>query len=210
MAIAARFSEAVEAHDVPCPIGADVLSAAAVSLIGFDGYDGYDTGASNFAVMINAAATANVNDGLLEQRRAALLFGSILRPAILMPELQMRQYLSDLKLRSYGPALGGLQKAIGELDYSFAPTLDDLANAAGKSPVSRLATLKQDLAEWKNRAQMRTGPCQPSTAVMNIVVRTGRVGKIVDAILMDDPRARDEVEAVIDEFANDSAILTRV
>ena len=209
MAIAARFSMAVEAHDVPCPIGADVLRAAAVSLIGFDGYDD-DTGASNFAVMINAATTANVDDELLEQRRAALLFGSILRPAILMPELQMRQYLSDLKLRSYGPALVGLQKAIGELDYSFAPTLDDLANAAGKSPVSRLAMLKQDLAEWKSRVQMRSGPCQPSTAVMNIIVRTGRVGKIIDAILTDDPRARDEVEAVIDEFTNDKAILSRV
>ena len=209
MAIAARFSKAVEAHDVPCPIGADILRAAAVSLIGFDGYDD-DTGASNFAVMINAAATANVEDELIEQRRAALLFGSILRPAILMPELQMRQYLSDLKLRSYGPALLGLQKAIGELDYSFAPTLDDLANAAGKSPVSRLAMLKQDLAEWKSRVQMRSGPCQPSTAVMNIIVRTGRVGKIIDAILADDPRARDEVEVVIDEFTNDRAILTRV
>ena len=210
MAIAARFSMAVEAHDGPCPIGADVLRAAAVSLIGFDGYDDDDTGASNFAVMINAAATAKVDDELLEQRRAALLFGSILRPAILMPELQMRQYLSDLKLRSYGPALVGLQKAIGELDYSFAPTLDDLANAAGKSPVSRLAMLKQDLAEWKSRVQMRSGPCQPSTAVMNIIVRTGRVGKIIDAILTDDPRARDEVEAVVDEFTNDKAILSRV
>ena len=37
----------------------------------------------------------------------------------------------------------------------------------------------------------------------------GRVGKITDAILSDDPRARDEVDVVIDEFTSDSAILTR-
>ena len=210
MAIAARFSEAVEAHGVPVPIGADILRVAAASFISFDGYDNDNTGTLEFALMINDATTGYVGDELMEQRRAALLFGSILRPAILMPELQMRKYLSDLNLHSYGPALVGLQKAIADLDYSFAPTLDDLASAAGKAPVSRLTMVNQDLAEWKERVGMRSGPCQPSTAVLNFIVTRGRVGKIVDAILIDDASALDEVDEVIDEFANDSVILTRV
>lgn len=205
IAIAARFAGAIEAAGHKSVIGADVLRAAAAGRLSFEAYD---TGVQAFTTLANAASVVETGDAESEERRNLLLFGALLRPAILMPETQARQNLGDLNLRSYGPALAELQEAIQGLDYNFAPKVGDLAQAAGKPEVSRLDAVKQELMAWHEQAQMRSGPCQPSTYILNKIVSSGEIGEVVDRILEDRANMA-AIDTVIERFKDRSAIETR-
>ena len=205
IAIAARFAGAVEAAGHKIAIGADVLRAAAAGRLSFEAYD---TGVQSFTTLANAASVVEADDAESEERRNLLLFGTLLRPAILMPETQARQNLGDLNLRSYGPALAELQEAIQNLDYNFAPKVGDLAQAAGKPEVSRIDAVKQELLAWREQAQMRSGPCQPSTYILNKIVSIGEIGEVVDQIL-DDRADLKAIDVVIERFKDRSAIESR-
>ncbi len=205
LAIAARFSGALESHGHPGRLGADVLRATAASRLSFESYD---TSVQAFSTLVNAASVEKAGDAETEERRNVLLFGGLLRPAILMRELQIRQIVGDLNLRSYGPTLAELQEAIQDLDYNFAPKVDDLAQAAGKPEVSRLDAVRRELVAWHEQAKMRSGPCQPSTYVLNKIVSSGEVGRVVDDVLAG-KASLDAIDAVIERFADRSAIETR-
>lgn len=206
VAIAARFAAALEAHDAVPPIGSDVLLTAAASRQSFDAYD---SGIQSFTTLLNEATVATSSDPESEEFRNLILFGSLLRPAILMPELQCRQIIADINLRSFGPALTVLQQSIAELDYNFAPKLGELTKASGKPDVSRSDIIRSELAVWQEQAAMRSGPCQPSTYVMNKIVTSGEVGSLVEDISNGKPVSHNRLEEVISRFADRVLVETR-
>ncbi|WP_423208932.1 hypothetical protein E2976_02040 (plasmid) [Paracoccus yeei] len=177
-AIAARFGLALDRRHVPSPIPTAALQAAAASRLSFEAYD---SNVQHFSQILGAATAANLN-GADEEPRSVLVFGSLLRAAISMPELQSRQILGDLNLRSYGRILSDLQEALAELEYGFAPKLDDLAKNVGRPKATRLDLAKRELKEWHEQAKVRTGPCQPSSRILNRMVTSGDFGRILERI----------------------------
>lgn len=207
IAIAARFAGALEECGVVPPIESEVLRVVAASRTSFEGYD---SNAQDFATMANSAGYDGHPDaGRITEYRGALLLAALLRPSVLLPDLQTRQIVSDLNLKSYGPALSELQDEISKLDYSFSPSLQDLAKNSGRPQVSRLQAVVQEIEQWHEQALVRRGPCQPSTKVMNIIVTTREVGLAVKAVIDRQPDAAAMVQVAIERYADRESILLR-
>lgn len=200
-AIAARFGLALDRRHLASPIPVAALQAAAASRLSFEAYD---SNVQDFSQILGAATAADLN-GADEEPRSVLVFGSLLRAAISMPELQSRQILGDLNLRSYGRILSDLQNALAELDYGFAPKLDDLAKNVGRPKPTRLDLAKRELNEWHEQAKVRTGPCQPSSRIVNRMVTSGDFGRILDRI-QGNQIDLVEIDQVIHDNADDALI----
>lgn len=199
-AVSARFGIALDALQIAPPVGSDVLRVAAASRLAFDSYD---SNVHEFVQMVGQAAGEIPNLGPDEaEARALILFGALLRPAILVRDIQLRKILGDLNLRRFGPVLTDLQSEIGRIEYTFAPKIDEIAEAAGRPKLSRLDILKRDLGVWHEHAKGRSGPCQPSTFVVHKIVTNGEVGTMVDKVLRGTYKA-DELDYIVDRYGAD-------
>lgn len=200
IAISARFGVALDAMDKHTPIGSDALRVAAASRLAFDSYD---SNVHEFVQMVGQASgeipTLGTDDA---EARALVLFGALLRPVILVKDIQLRQILGNLNLRRFGPVLTELQSEIGGLEYAFAPKIHEIAEAAGRSKLSRLGVVKRDLKAWYNQVKGRTGPCQPSTYMVHKMVTNGEVGTMVDKVLRDDFKVED-LDDIIGRYATE-------
>ena len=123
-----------------------------------------------------------------------------------------RETIGRLSLGAYTASVGDLARAIADLDFSFSPTLRELATISGLTGVARRPRVERALFEWAETTAMRQGPCQPSTAVLHKFVKpSGEFGKAVDAIRSGNlARAVQAAREVISRFETQELINARV
>ena len=176
LAIAARLARALDRTNQTPALPARSVELAAGSRIPFESYD---PSTQAFQAEIIPAE----QDAGDDPNANAILFGALLRPAILQPSTIARETLGRLSLGPFGASMGDLAQAIATLNFSFHPSVDDLARLAGRSGTARRPRVERALIEWADTTIMRQGPCQPSTALIHKLAKpNGEFGTVVKAI----------------------------
>lgn len=192
--LAADAAGALEAHRHRWPVEAAALRAAAASRAPHGDY-GPDT--QRFLTIANRAATAVKSD-----LGANLLFGALLRPAILQQSFSLRSIIPELARGTLGPHLKEIGAAIAKLDFDFPPSADTLARLSGAPLAPQHQRIAERLEEWVAITSRKSSRWSFATAFMHYVVsETGLVGRALAAIKSDASSARDRVQAALDGLA---------
>ena len=120
LAIAKQFAFALRRSGNNCEIPHEVLDFAAGCRVSFENYDASANIFQNRLEDACVSAEANTNANLI-------LFGSLLRPAILQPSTMVRERIGQLSLGQFSNYVSDLAIYLASLDFSFSPTLDELA-----------------------------------------------------------------------------------
>ena len=114
----------------------------------------------------------------------------------------VRERIGQLSLGPFSNSVSDLAIYLAQLDFSFSPTLNDLATFAGRSADSRQSQIEEELAIWVDNTLKRHGPCQPSTMVVHRLVRAGGdFGKIIELIKNGNiQQAEASARTLIEEF----------
>ena len=176
LAIAKQFALALERAGHKCEIPYKVLDFAAGCRISFENYDSsankFQNELENACTLADANPSANI-----------ILFGSLLRPAILQPSTMAREKIGHLSLGEFSNCVSDLAIYLANLDFSFSPTLNELATFAGQTTETGKSQIEEELSEWVSNTLKRHGPCQPSTMVVHRLVRPGGdFGKVIELI----------------------------
>ena len=195
LAIAKQFAFALRRSGNNCEIPHEVLDFAAGCRVSFENYDASANIFQNRLEDACVSAEANTNANLI-------LFGSLLRPAILQPSTMVRERIGQLSLGQFSNYVSDLAIYLASLDFSFSPTLDELAAIAGRTADSRQAQIEKELSEWVDNTLKRNGPCQPSTMVVHRLVRAGGdFGKVIELIKNGKvQKATESARLLIEEF----------
>ncbi len=205
LAIAKQFAFALRRSGNNCEIPHEVLDFAAGCRISFENYDASANIFQNRLEDACASAKANTNANLI-------LFGSLLRPAILQPSTMVRERIGQLSLGQFSNCVSDLAIYLSNLDFSFSPTLDELAAIAGRTADSRQSQIEKELSEWVDNTLKRNGPCQPSTMVVHRLVRAGGdFGKVIEHIKNGKvQRATESATLLIEEYRTNENIYSRL
>lgn len=205
LAIATRLARALDRTNQTPALPVRSVELAAGSRIPFESYD---PSTQAFQAEIIPAE----QDAADDPNANAILFGALLRPAILQPSTIARETLGRLSLGPFGTSVGNLAQAIATLDFSFQPTLDDLARLSGRSGTGRRPRMERALIEWADTTIMRQGPCQPSTALIHKLAKpNGEFGTVIDAIRAGQTkRAERFARDVISRFETHELINARI
>ncbi len=197
--LAADVADALEAHRHHWPIEASALRAAAASRAPHGDY-GPDT--QRFLTIANRAATA-----VKSHLGANLLFGALLRPAILQQSFSLRTMMPDLARGTLGPHLKEVGTAIAELDFDFPPSADTLASLSGAPLAPQHRRIADRLEEWIATTSRKSSRWSFATAFMHhLVSESGLVGRAVAAIKADAPEVRHHVEAALSGLSSSTDI----
>ncbi|MCP1169387.1 hypothetical protein [Limimaricola litoreus] len=189
--LAADAADALEAHRHRWPIEGAALRAAAASRAPHGDY-GPDT--QRFLTIANRAATAVKSDN-----GANMLFGALLRPAILQQSFSLRALLPDLARGSLGPHLKEVGAAIADLDFDFPPSPDTLARLSGAPLAPQRQRIAERLENWISTTARKSSRWGFATAFMHHTVSdAGLIGKAMAAIRGDSSDARHLAQAAID------------
>lgn len=173
--IAADAAAALEACGHHWPIEAAALFAAAASRAPHGDY-GPDT--QRFLAIANRAATVVKSDV-----GANILFGALLRPAILQQSFSLRSTMPELARGPLGPHLKEIGEAIADLDFDFPPTADTLARLSGAPMAPKHERIAARLEKWVEVTSLKTSRWSFATAFMHhLVSEAGPVGKALSAI----------------------------
>ncbi|MEO9629433.1 MAG: hypothetical protein ABJG14_03230 [Sulfitobacter sp.] len=197
--LAADAADALEAHRYSWPVEAVALRAAAASRAPHGDY-GPDT--QRFLTIANRAATAVKTD-----IGANLLFGALLRPAILQQSFSLRAIMPEMARGTLGPHLKEVGAALADLDFDFPPSPDALARLSGSPLAPQSQRIADRLEEWVSVTSRKSSRWGFATAFMHhLVSSSGLIGKALAAIKEDSPEARSTVQAAIDELGGGSDI----
>lgn len=189
--LAADAAEALEAHRHRWPVEAAALRAAAASRAPHGDY-GPDT--QRFLTIANRAATAVRSDN-----GANILFGALLRPAILQQSFSLRSIMPELARGTLGPHLKEVGDAIADLDFDFPPSPDTLARLSGAPLAPQRQRIADRLEGWINATARKSSRWSFATAFMHhLVSEAGVVGRAMSAIKNDQPEARQLAQEAID------------
>lgn len=113
----------------------------------------------------------------------ALLFASLLRPAVLAPDSSAREHLQAFSMAGELAPLAPLQQALASLGHDFTPQVEDLRALAGAERSRRAPETVRLLCEWRRRAEGATSLHQPTTQIFREMLKdSGRIGSLVDAV----------------------------
>ena len=205
LAVAARLARALDRTDQVPALPTRSIELAAGSRIPFESYD-------PSTLAFQAEIIPAEQDAADDPNANAILFGALLRPAILQPSTIARETLGRLSLGPFGASVGDLAQAIATLDFSFHPSVDDLARLSGRSGTARRPRVERALIEWADTTIMRQGPCQPSTALIHKLAKpNGEFGTVVNAIRAGQTkRAERSARDVISRFETPELINARI
>ena len=173
--IAADAAESLEAHRHSWPVEAAALRSAVASRAQLGDF-GHDM--QRFLTVANRAANIVESD-----LGANVLFGALLRPAILQQSFSLRSMLPELARGSLGPHLQEAAAAIAKLDYDFPPGPDILAELSGAQFVPKKKRIADRLAEWSEITSQKTSRWKFATSFMHHVIsESGLIGKARVAI----------------------------
>ena len=195
LAIAKHFALALQRSGHKCDIPYKVLDFAAGCRISFENYDSsankFQNELENACTLADANPSANL-----------ILFGSLLRPAILQPSTMAREKIGHLSLGEFSNCVSDLAIYLANLDFSFSPNLNELATFAGQTTDTGKSQIEEELSEWVNNTLKRHGPCQPSTMVVHRLVRpSGDFGKVIELIKKGKVQKAEELaKTLITEF----------
>ncbi|TCM75231.1 hypothetical protein [Rhodovulum steppense] len=205
LAIAARAAGALDRFGVVPALPEQSLHLAAAARIPFESYDSSTTRVQSLMIPAEQADGDNPHAG-------ALMLGALLRPAVLVPATMARETIGRLSLGSYAASVGDFAQALAEVDFSFNPTLQDLAKLSGRPAMARRPRVEKALFEWMETTAMRQGPCQPSTAIIHKFVKpSGEFGALIRKIRNGDvAKAEAAAREVIARFETQEMINARV
>lgn len=121
--LAGDAAAAVEASGRAWPIGSATLRVAAASRAR---HDDYGSEMQRFLAMATVAVHRMESD-----LGANLLFGALLRPALLQHSFGLRPAMPELTCGALGPSLMGVADAVAGLAHDFPPSADTLAKISG-------------------------------------------------------------------------------
>lgn len=199
--LAADAADALEAHRHRWPIEAAALRAAAASRAPHGDY-GPDT--QRFLTIANRATSAVKSDV-----GANMLFGALLRPAILQQSFSLRSVMPDLARGALGPHLNEIGAAIASLDFDFPPSADTLARLSGAPMTPQRERIADRLEEWVSTTARKSSRWSFATAFMHhLVSEAGLVGAALAAIKEERSDARHKVQAALDGLSSSADIET--
>lgn len=171
----------------------------------------YEASAQRVSELLSEAAAALEQTELVEEagpeaaviaeNARSMFFAALLRPAVLAPDSNARLYLSGLSMRGPLAPYQALQKALSELGFDLRPTMDELAEAAGRARNQRLPSARQELREWLESARQARSVHVPTHVILHdILSARGEIGQVIEAALDDRPQAESTVEDFLERF----------
>ena len=197
--IAARFADAYERDGRKLTVPAVSLNLATASRISVENLN---TSVQKFGSKIEPAAQEVGNN----PHGNAMIAGATLCISILQPELA-RTAIGRLNLGMYSSTIGGLVREISKTEFSFRPTLDDLANVAGESVQSGRSDIEVELGEWKRIVTQGTY----ANHFRKLDEPNGELGQAINLILNGQTKeAEERVPSVIERYRTSELIKVRV
>ncbi|MEA5160990.1 hypothetical protein U5903_09430 [Cereibacter johrii] len=197
--LAADMAAALEANGHRWEIGAAVLRAAAASRAPQRDY-GPDT--ARFTAIAERARPLALRD-----HESVLLFGALLRPAILERTQVFRPRMTGLARGPLGQYLIETAEAIAGLTFEFPPSPDELARLSGTARVPQRKRIGEKLAAWCSVTSQKTSRWDFATSFMRFVVSDeGPIGRACHAMASNEAGAIDLVRDAIAQLQEPSAI----
>lgn len=199
IAVAARFADACERHNRTPTVPAASLNLAAASRISVETLS---TSVQKFGSGIEPAVQ-DVGDN---PHGNAVIAGATLCISILQPELA-RTAIGRLNLGIYASTIGSLVREISNTEFSFRPTLDDLASAAGESVQPDRSDIEEELSEWKRIIAQG----KYANHFRKLDEPNGELGQAINLILNGQiEEASDRVPSIIERYRTAELIEARV
>lgn len=199
--IAARFADACERDErkLTVPVPAVSLNLAAASRISVETLD---TSVQKFGSKIEPAAQ-DVGDN---PHGNAMIAGATLCISILQPELA-RTAIGRLNLGMYASTIGSLVRKISNTEFSFRPTLDDLASDTGEKAQPDRTDIEAELGEWKRIVTQG----KYANHFRKLDEPTGEIGKAINLVLNGQTKeAKERVSSIIERYRTSELIEARV
>ena len=197
--IAARFADACERDGRRLTVPAVSLNLAAESRISVETLT---TSVQKFGGKIEPAAQ-EVGDN---PHGNAMIAGATLCISILQPELA-RIAIGRLNLGIYAHTIGGLVREISNTEFSFRPTLDDLASATGENVGSDRSDIEIKLGEWKRVVTQG----KYANHFRKLDEPNGELGQAINLILNGQIKeAEERVPSIIERYRTSEHIEARV
>ena len=172
LAIASRFAKALEVSDQEPIIPSNCFELAASARISFEHLD---RSTQQFVSKIGLAMETSHGNDLAH----LIIFGSLLRPAILRPDTTARISLRQLSLRDFGESISDLANVISSLDFTFYPTIESLNVVSGQSNEPRQVQKKTEFIEWVETTSKLKIQCPKSSSLLHKLTKKGGVFRIV-------------------------------
>jgi hypothetical protein len=198
--IAARLCAAAARRGWAVPIASRSLAAAAAGKMSF--------GRFSHEVQLFSGLVSDAHQDKSEIGQA-MLFCSLLKPAILRNETPARSMIKLLKT-GLGDSVALLQNEIGNLGYEFAPSMHDLHGIGGRTPVDRSPELRKEIVEWRDSCLSRHTNHQPSRVILKTLVSHGALGDYLRDIEAENASAAERVGEIVNLYGDGEMVEERI
>lgn len=200
--IAADLAGAMDAYQVIAPLSEPVLRAAAGARAP---HRDFGSQAQRFLTLIEKAQRSVITD-----QDGVLLFGALLRPAVMQPAFGLRPRLSDLARGALGQHLRDVVEVIDVLEFDFPPDPDTLAALSGTEQAQHRDRIAGDLEAWCDEMSRKSSRWRFATAFLRHVASPeGPIGAAVAEIKAGAKEAKARAEAAIAEVGSPDAIVSK-
>lgn len=200
LALAARFSAAATRSGVDLDLDPKVLIAASAYQLNFDRFT---EDVQEFSAIISEA---QINANALE---SAILFSSLLKPAVLRNETSARSIIQTLTLK-LGDKVSNLQKEVGNLGYEFSPTVFDLQTLSGTDPAVNPQASANAIIEWRDECLVLNVHYKLVKMVLKSLLSEGELAILINDIQLKKSGTAQRAHLVLAKFATSSLIEDRI